>query len=248
MVTIVLKGKPPLVLLHGGRHGGWCWARTAPLLREAGYEVHTPTLTGLGDRAHLLQPDVGLSTHIRDLVALFECEELENAVVVPHSYGGVVASGAMEHIHDRVRRLVFLDAIVPQTGESVFDLIGPELAATIQQTADRDGDGWYIPPSDAAFYGVTEPDDIAWVNRRTTAQPLKTYTDRVGSTERAWAHPTTFIECEPSTIRPELLARLLERSTRDEQFSYEVIRAPHDMMVTAPQRTARLLLDAIQQA
>ena len=124
---------PPFVLLHGGRHGGWCWARVAPLLRDAGHEVYTPTLTGLGERAHLLSPEIGLSTHIQDLVKVFEFEDIEDAILVAHSYGGVVTSGAMELIHHRVRSLVFLDALLTRGGETVLDVVPADLARAIPE-------------------------------------------------------------------------------------------------------------------
>jgi len=237
---------PPFVLLHGGRHGGWCWRDVGRRLRDAGHEVYTPTLTGLGERSHLLRPDIGLHTHIQDLMAVFRFEEIRDAVVVAHSYGGMVVSGAMEQIADRVRSLVFLDAHMPRTGESVFDMIGAALAETIAEMAEKEGQGWYIPPSDASWYGVSDPDAVAWVNSKTTAQPLKTYLDPVGPTGRAWAHPGTFIECQPSTLLPHLLARARERSAADERFRYRVLDAPHDAMITAPAALAELLFEALE--
>ncbi len=179
----------PFVLVHGGRHGGWCWRRVATRLRDAGHEVYAPTLTGSGERAHLLTPQVGLDTHVRDLVAIFEYEDITGAVLVAHSYGGMVACGAMEKVADRVRSLVLLDAHLPRKGESVFDLNGPERAGAMIALADESGEGWYIPPADARRYGVTDPADRAWVNARMTAQPLKTYQDPSGPTDRAWSHP-----------------------------------------------------------
>jgi hypothetical protein len=98
----------------------------------------------------------------------------------------MVVSGAMEQIADRDRSLVFLDAHMPRTGESVFDMIGADRAEIM---AGKDGKGWYIPPSDASWWGISAPAAVAWVNSKTTAQPLKTYCDPTGPTERAWAHP-----------------------------------------------------------
>jgi pimeloyl-ACP methyl ester carboxylesterase len=239
----VQKTLPPFVLLHGGRHGGWCWRRVARRLRAAGYEVYTPTLTGLGDRAHLLSREIGLDTHVQDLVATFEFEDIDDAVLVAHSYGGVVATGAMEKLTSRVRRLVYLDAQIPYTGESVFAMIGPERAAVMEAMVENDGEGWYVPPSDAARYGVTDPSDAEWVNPRITAQPVKTYRDPAGPTEQAWHHPGMFIECTPSRIEENVLARARERSVTDPQFQYRILDAPHNAMVTHPEVLADLLLD-----
>ncbi|MGW0582764.1 alpha/beta fold hydrolase, partial [Streptomyces sp. NPDC002920] len=110
MPAAPIPARSPFVLLHGGRHGGWCWKHVAAALRQEGHLVYTPTLTGLGERAHLLSPSIGLDTHVQDLVAVFEFEDIQDAVLVAHSYGGMVASGAMERIADRVRSLVLFDA------------------------------------------------------------------------------------------------------------------------------------------
>src|SRR5947199_7272840 len=110
MSVVPSSGSAPFVLVHGGRHGGWCWRPVAALLRAAGHEVYTPTLTGLGERAHLLSPQISLDTHVRDVVAVFEFEDIRDAVLVGHSYAGMVVSGAMELIAERVRSLVLLDA------------------------------------------------------------------------------------------------------------------------------------------
>jgi pimeloyl-ACP methyl ester carboxylesterase len=233
------------VLLHGGRHGGWCWKRVADRLRGEGHEVFTPTLTGLGDRAHLLRPDVGLSTHIEDLIALFEYEDIRDAVLVAHSYGGIVVNGAMEEIADRVRRLVYVDAQLPRSGESMLDLVGSEGAEKMRAIVDEQGEGWYLPPTDASYWGVTDPADLAWMNKRITAQPFKTYTDPVGSTDRAWVHPGLFIECAlPLQAFPIPLDRARERSRVDERFGYQVLDAAHDAPVTAANELASMLLAA----
>jgi len=234
---------PPFVLVHGGRHGGWCWRPVAARLRAAGHDVYTPTLTGLGERSHLLSRQIGLDTHIQDLVGTFQFEDIQDAMLVAHSYGGTVVCGAMESIAERVRSLVLLDAHMPRAGESVFDLIGPVRAAQMVALSDAAGEGWYIPPADAARYGVTDPADVAWVNSRMTAQPLKTYQDRVGATDRAWNHPGLFVECVPSSQEPHLLERARERSATDPRFRYRILHAPHDAMVIAPDAVTELLLD-----
>jgi pimeloyl-ACP methyl ester carboxylesterase len=237
--------RPPFVLIHGGRHGGWAWRDVASRLRRLGYDVYTPTLTGLGERAHLLAPDIGLQTHIDDVVGVFEFEDLHDAVLVAHSYGGMPVTGAMERVADRVHRIVFVDAHMPRAGESVFDLIGPERAERMMAMAAADGEGWFIPTSDASWWGLTDPEQIAWVNSKTTPQPLKTYTDRIGATERAWAHPGTVIECNPSRL-PELdLGRQRARAERDAHFHHRDLDACHEPMITDPDGLTRLLIEAI---
>lgn len=205
-----------------------------------------PTLTGSGDRAHLLTREVGLDTHVTDLVNVFEYEDIEDAVLVAHSYGGMVASGALEQIGDRVRFLVLLDGHMPRTGESVFDLNGPARADAMIALADEAGEGWFIPPATAGRYGVTDPVDAAWVEARMTAQPLKTYTDRIGATDRMWSHRGMFVECVPSSLEPHLLARARARAAADPSFAYRVLPAAHNAMVTAPDALADLLLGVVR--
>jgi len=234
------------VLVHGGRHGGWCWRPVARRLRAAGHEVFTPTLTGLGDRAHLLTREVGLATHVEDIVAAFEYEDIADAVLVGHSYGGVPITGALERIADRVRVQVLLDALVPWTGESVFDINGPERAKAMVALADEGGEGWYIPPADASRYGVVDPVAAAWVNSRMTAQPLKTYQDPSGPTERAWRHPGMYVECVPSSQEQHMLDRMRARAAGDPGFEYRVLNTAHSAMITDPDAVTALLLEVLQ--
>src|SRR5262245_33712988 len=113
------------VLVHGGAHGGWCYQKVARLLRTAGHEVYTPTLTGLGERSHLVSEKVDLDLHIRDIVAVLFYEDLRDVVLVGHSYGGMVITGVADRASDRIGRLVFLDAANPVNHQSLVDVSGP---------------------------------------------------------------------------------------------------------------------------
>jgi pimeloyl-ACP methyl ester carboxylesterase len=232
------------VLVHGGRHGGWCWRWVARELRRAGNIVYTPTLTGLGERAHLLSPGIGLDTHVQDVVGVFEYEDLTDAVLVSHSYGGMVSSGAMERVADRVRQFVLVDAHLPREGESLMDLVGDGVEPKVREMVAREGEGWFLPTEDASFWGLRDAGQIAWVNSKVTPQPFKTYTDPSGPTGRAWAHPGTFIECQPSMNNPVELARLKARSDADPRFRYRTMAGGHEPMVTSPSLLTSLLLEA----
>jgi pimeloyl-ACP methyl ester carboxylesterase len=109
----------PYVLVHGAYHGGWCWRRVAPRLRAAGHEVFAPTLTGFGERAHLLTADVGPATLVQDVVAVLECEELTGVVLVGHSFGALVALGVAARVPERLARVVLLDGLVAEPGQPV---------------------------------------------------------------------------------------------------------------------------------
>jgi pimeloyl-ACP methyl ester carboxylesterase len=238
-------GTPPAyVLVHGGRHGGWVWRSVAARLRLAGHEVFVPTLTGLGERSHLLRPDIGLATHVGDVIKLFEFEDLDDTMLVAHSYGGVPVCGAMEHIADRVRSIVFVDAHMPRRGESVFDLIGAEREQRMLTMAKERGEGWYVPISDARWWGLTDQAQIDWVNSKITPQPIRTYQDRLESTARAWTHPATFIECNPSRLQPDELQRIRARADEDPDFRLRHMDTSHEPMVTDPDGLTELLLEA----
>jgi len=116
------RRKSTYVLVHGAWHGGWCWKKVAPALRAAGHVVYTPTLTGLGERAHLANPAIDLATHVADVVNLLEAEELDKVVLVGHSYGGMVVTGVADRAADRIGRLVYLDAANPKDGQSLVDV------------------------------------------------------------------------------------------------------------------------------
>ena len=160
------------VLVHGAWSGAQTWRKVRPLLWGAGHAVFTPSLTGLGERIHLASPQVSLRTHVQDVVNMMRFEDLSDVVLVGYSYGGMVVTGALEHIADRVRHLVYLDAFVPDDGESLYSLTG--------QSAEEDfGQGWLVPPMPREF---DDPVEAAWAQARgcftepvRLAQPLERY-------------------------------------------------------------------------
>jgi pimeloyl-ACP methyl ester carboxylesterase len=237
------------VLVHGAWHGGWCWKKVTPLLRASGYAVFTPTLTGLGERSHLLSPDVSLHTHIQDVVAVLEYEDLREVVLVGHSYGGMVITGVAERVPERLSQLVYLDAFVPEHGQSLFDIHFPEERARFQDLARTQGDGWRIPRSDLgrdlAQWGVTEPDDVAWMRPRIGAQPLRAFTQSVQrQNPAAQALPRAYIRCTqgPSPTFAATAARV----RADQRWHYRELPTRHDAMVTMPQQLAVSLLELVE--
>ena len=121
------------VLVHGAWHGGWCWRFVRDLLEKSGHRVHAPSLTGLGERKHLARPDIDLDTHIADIVSLLEMEDLSDVVLVGHSYGGMVITGVADRAPERIGRLVYLDAFVPEDGKCTLDYVVPERAARMRE-------------------------------------------------------------------------------------------------------------------
>jgi pimeloyl-ACP methyl ester carboxylesterase len=149
------------VLVHGAWHGGWCWQRVADRLRGGGHTVFTPTLTGLGERSHLLRAGIELNTHITDIVNVMTWEDLRDVVLCGHSYGGFVVSGVAEQMAAAIRSIVFLDAFVPRNGESVLDLTGPAVQEAIRNALQR-GD-IAIPPRGRKPSASTKPTAPGWI-------------------------------------------------------------------------------------
>jgi pimeloyl-ACP methyl ester carboxylesterase len=230
---------PVFVLVHGAWHGGWCWQRLAPLLREQGYDVYAPTLTGLGERAHLLAPEIDLTTHIDDILGVLQYEDLANVVLVGHSYGGMVISGVVDRAPERIAQAIYLDAFLPNDGESIRDLgQNPDLD-TIAATY---GDGWRMPPpSGAAGFGVTDPDDIAWIDARLGDQPYATFTQPIELTGNDEDGIARSFVLTSEFIFPDHAARARERGFEVR----ELMAAGHDSMVTMPDELAAILLDLV---
>ena len=154
------------VLIHGGWHGGWCWKRVTPYLHAAGHEVYTPTLTGLGERSHLASPETNLSIHIQDVLNVLLYEDLTDIVLVGHSYSGMVITGVADRVPDRVRRLVYLDAFVPEHGQALRDLFRP-LASQAAAPEVVVLDGWRVPyPYRERPFGITAASDVQWVSTK----------------------------------------------------------------------------------
>jgi len=230
------------VLVHGGAHGGWCYRYVAAILRDAGHEVYAPTLTGLGERAHLLSPAIDLDTHITDIVAVLHYEDLRDVILVGHSYGGMVITGVADRAWDRVGHLVYLDAATPVNGESLADIAAPLMNAARRQARVVDGVELVLYPGTEPLpnYGVTDPDDIAWMAERLTPHPFACFTQPLALTNEAelWKLPQTHIVCTSTlaTRDPDRLA-----PARDAGRLWD-IDTGHDLMITEPRAVADLLL------
>ena len=227
------------VLIHGGWGGGWNWRRVTPLLRRAGHEVHTPSMTGLGDRAHLAGPHIDLETHIRDVVSVFEAEELSDVVLVGHSYAGMVITGAADRLADRIRRLVYLDAFVPEHGKASTDYLAPARAVHLHEEGRASGLVSMLP---LPVLGLTQPEDVAWVARRSVKQSYRTFTQPVTlqHPEATAAIPKTFIQC--TTPATGTFDQFVARLRNDPAWQYHEIKTGHMAMMTEPEQLAELLL------
>ena len=232
---------PVFVLVHGAFHGGWCWRRVADLLTATGARVFTPTMTGLGERAHLLTRHVGLETFIADVIGVIETEELDDVVLVGHSFGGAVISGVVDRVPGRIAQLVYLDAVVPQPGQSAISQLPPETQALRIRTAEESSGGVSIPVPTGDIFDLPPGPDRDWVARRITPHPLAAYTDPVVLNGPVGnGRPRSYIRCTAPpypAVQPSY-----GRIKAEEGWALIDIATGHDAMVTAPETLTALLL------
>jgi pimeloyl-ACP methyl ester carboxylesterase len=229
------------VLVHGGGHGGWCYQPVARIMRAQGHEVYAPTLTGLGEREHLLSPTVDLETHITDVVKLLQFEDLEDVILVGHSYGGMVISGVADRATERIRNLVFLDAAMPQNGQSLVDHAGPFMLAARSRSRIVNGMELVLFPGEDPmnFFGVKDPEQIAWMKPKLTPHPWKCFEQKLVLKNEAAMRkiPQSVIVCS-SHMNDQARAALKALSNG----RFWEIDTGHDLMITEPAAVAGMLL------
>jgi pimeloyl-ACP methyl ester carboxylesterase len=228
------------VLVHGSWHGGWCWRRVSDRLEKLGHKVFAPTLTGLGERSHLLDEKVNLTTHITDVVNVIKWERLTNVVLCGHSYAGYPVSGALEQIGSAVSSIVYLDSFLPDNGDSILEKGNPRVAETIRTAVEKKQ--LSLPPLPASFFQVNEA-DRAWVDSMCTPQPLGTYTEKLvltGARERI--AKKTYIRAK-GYAQP-IFDAAEEKLKKDPTWRVLSVQSGHDVMVDAPDRLVEMLLEA----
>ena len=224
------------VVLHGGTAGGWILGRVARRLRKAGHDLYTPTYTGLGERSHLLNREIGLDTHIQDVLNVLYYEELNDVILVGISYSGMVITAVAEAVPERIDHLVYVDAFVPHDGESLADLCGTQVMAQVDEIVQTRGDGWLLP----AFKEV-EP--------RSTDHPIKTFYDKVDvKNPVATALPRTYICCtekSEDSIFTKPLYQMAQRA-KDAGWRYRELPTDHLPERDMPDELTALLLEVAQ--
>ena len=180
-----------IVLVHGSWIGGWAFQQVARSLRRRGHDVYPVTLTGLGERTHLARPEVDLDTHITDVVALLEYEGLRRAVVVGHSYAGIVITGVADRAPERLSALVYLDTAPIQNGQRFLDFYPPDVVQDLHRQARERGDGWRVPFPPFEKLGPPpmlaglDADARKLMEQRSSPQPFATYTQPLRLTGEA---------------------------------------------------------------
>ncbi len=232
------------VLVHGITCGAWAYKPVTKRLRAAGHTVHPITLTGVAERSHLNAPQVNLDTHIQDVVGTFLWEDITDAVLVGHSYGGMVITGAADRVAERIRSLVYLDAFLPENGQALIDLSLPARRESNLKVVKEQGGGWFLPPLGAHAFGkVDDPKLAAWIEGKCTAQPFATMTQPIRLTG-AWTKvpKKTYILAEKYDPSPfQLIAK---RLSGQPGWTMRGLPATHFLTLILPDETTRLLVEA----
>lgn len=225
------------ILVPGAWLGGWCWKDVANRLEAQGHRVLAPTLSGIADRAHLLTRETSLQTHVADVVDLLDRSDQHRVMLVGHSYGGTVITAAAEHSPARISCLIYLDASVPQHGQSNNDVLGPEWAAELRAQARIKGDGWRVPPPSVAGWDLPEATRLR-IAPLLTPHPLRSFEEPVWLRSMAAAMlPRAFLRSSPqSALYGELMAR-----ARHAGWRCVDIEGGHYAMLSQPQGLAAAL-------
>ncbi len=222
------------VVAHGAWSSGWAWKKVRPLMRERGHEFWTPSYTGLGERSHLANPDIDLELQIKDVVNVLEYEDLDDVVLVGHSYGGMVATGVADRAAPRLKQLVYLDAFVPRDGQSLHDLVPPE---HVSHQREKAIDGWKVQPT--PVLPDTSAEDKVWIEARRMTQPIKTLTQKLKLRNGETKLPRSYIYCTKKAPG-DVFVQFAKRAKK-EGWPYFELHASHSPNVTAPEALAGLL-------
>ena len=229
------------VLVHGGGHGGWCYQRVARIMRARGHDVYTPTLTGLGEREHLVSNAVDLDMHITDVVKVLQFEGLQDVILVGHSYGGMVITGVADRATDRIAHLVFLDAANPENGQSLADLAGEIITMTRNDGRIVDGIEMVLYPGTDPmnYFGVTDAEQLAWMKPKLTPHPWPCFEQKLVLTNEAAMRriPQTHIVC--TMTLPFRDVEALKASSEGRVWDVDT---GHDLMISEPEAVAELLM------
>ena len=225
------------LVAHGAWSAGWSWKKMKPLLQDLGHDLITPTYTGVGERVHLAGPDIGLETHIADILGVLEFEDLQDIFLIGHSYGGMVATGVADRAPDRVAHLIYLDAFVPRDGQSLSDLQPAEIRAKMKEGVQTSGDGWRVPPN--PLPPDTSEADVEWITPRRVMQPLKTLEEPIHLTGAGERLPKTYITCmKPSP--GNMFQQFARRAKNEPGWHYMEIDSTHSPHITVPEVLATL--------
>jgi pimeloyl-ACP methyl ester carboxylesterase len=237
-----------IVIVHGAFGGGWEWRTVAARLRARGHDVFTPSLTGFGERVHLATPETSLETHLQDILNLLRYEDLHQVVLTGQSYGGMVITGVADRMPERLAHLVYLNALVPKDGQSVFNLTPPAFRQRFEAAARTAGAGWRIPVP--AF--EDDPQIAAFARRRYVPTPLRPFTEPIRLGPAPGGLRRTYIWCtedqEGLSGVADLMRPFAERAQRDPRWRFHVLNAIPDAYIQMPERVADLFDEAARSS
>jgi pimeloyl-ACP methyl ester carboxylesterase len=239
------------VLIHPAWLGGWCWSKVVPLLLAEGHGVHAPTLTGLGERVHLSNRDISLATHVEDVVNVLEFENLQRVILVGTSSGGMVITGVADRVPDRLARVVYVDAFVPEHNQSLVDLLPADRRRAMEELVKAEGQGWLLPrfatPSWKTIvremWGVTSDDDVSWMLARLRPTPFRHFSDSVRRHNPAAAKvDRVYIRCQQFQPGSHVFDRHAAMARQTLGWRSLDLETPHLPYITHPAELARVLL------
>ena len=234
------NNKPHFLLIHGAWHGGWVWNEISEILNYQGYSVSTPTLTGLGEKKHLLSSKITIETFIEDVVNHIIFENLNNIILVGHSFAGSVISGVADKLKDRIQKLIYFDAVILKDGQKPFDIAPKELVKQRIELAKRFGNGISIPAPSADAFGVFDVKKSLLLEEKLTPHPLSTYNSKLTiKNEIGNGIPLSYIFCNDPVYKSLESSREVVRKLRWPIFE---LNAGHDAMLTHPKETLNLLM------
>ena len=228
------------VLVHGAWHGGWCWRWVREHLENQGHLVYTPTMTGVGEKAHMISPDITLDTVINDVIETITDEDLTNVILVGHSFAGPVISSVAERLASRIDQLIYLDAAILENGESMFSCIPQRIVAERQRQTDETSGGLSIPVPTAEKLGITDQEQWNYVQRNLTPHPISTYkSPLILAGKPGEGFRCTYIACSKPLYEPLTWAR-----KRAKEYGWKIIELEtgHDAMINSPESVSDLLM------
>lgn len=225
---------PSFVLVHGTFQWGGQWDPLSKLLESAGFSVHSPTLTGLGEKEHLLSRQTGLSTHIDDITNYIVWHDLDHVILVAHSYGGAVTTGVADKLGDRIAHVVYIDTVPMNHGENLLDAFGKEVETTARTSVEKDGDGWLI-----AADSLREPLPTM------RSHPWKTYTDRIDLAGQPPKYGTIIVGTEAAETFGYMRKKEAPARAESRRWSFHTVEGPHTLQETSPSKevVAKILLN-----
>ena len=234
------NNKPHFLLIHGAWHGGWGWNEISEILSYQGYSVSTPTLTGLGEKKHLLSSKITIDTFIEDVVNHIIFENLNNIILVGHSFAGSVISGVADRLKDRIQKLIYFDAMILIDGQKPFDITPKEIVEQRMELAKKFGNNISIPAPSADAFGVFDIKKSLLLEEKLTPHPLSAFQSKlILKNEVGNGIPLSYIFCTKPVYKSLESSREVVRKMKWPIFE---LNAGHDAMLTHPKETLNLLM------